>query len=117
VNLLPKKGADPNARCNNKRIALNAAANLGSEPMVKLLLDNKVDPNIIDDHEWTALSQAATICGYEAIGKLQLEKGAELGADARGKAASRERGRTRACIRAGGGSTATRSIQWALMHW
>lgn len=74
IEKLIAAGANVNAKSNNGTILMHAA----SRPdMVKLLLDNKADPNLAADDGSTALDRAARAGSLESL-KLLLEAGARV---------------------------------------
>lgn len=78
LNLLgTSPSVDWNKKNTNRRTALHIGALRGNTAVVKLLLCQKVDLEIIDRDQRTALS-LAVINGREQIVKLLLEKGASL---------------------------------------
>jgi len=55
VEILPRRGANPNAQDNRCRTALSYAAQEGHYVVLEHLLSHSADPNIIDDEGGTAL--------------------------------------------------------------
>jgi ankyrin repeat protein len=77
VRLLLEKGADVEARANNRRTALIGAAGGGHEAVVRLLLEKGADVEARANDGRTALIGAAE-GGHEAVLRLLLEKGANV---------------------------------------
>lgn len=66
VEILLRRGANPNAQNNRCRTALSYAAQEGHYVVLEHLLSHSADPNIIDDEGGTVLPWGAR-CGKEAI--------------------------------------------------
>ena len=77
VELAIKMGADVNEQnVPTKRTALMIAILSGEEEVVKVLLENGADPNIVDKNLYSPLMVAALNGNYEQV-KLLLEHGAK----------------------------------------
>ena len=76
VDILLKKGADPNIRNENGETALILASLNGHYQVVEILLEKGADPNIHDNDGWTALIVASQNGHYQVV-EILLEKGAD----------------------------------------
>ena len=77
VEILLKKGADPNIHDNNGWTALLVACQNGHQQIVELLLKKQVDPNVQNSKNGrTALIQASVTGHYQVV-EILLKKGAD----------------------------------------
>ena len=77
VEILLKKGADPNIRDDDGWTALISAAENGHQRVVELLLEKQVDPNVQNcKNGRTALIQASQDGHYQVV-EILLQKGAD----------------------------------------
>jgi ankyrin repeat protein len=77
VRLLLDRGADVEAKAEDKWTALIWAAILGHEAIVRLLLDRGADVEAKAGNGRTALTLVASL-GYEAVVRLLLDRGADV---------------------------------------
>ena len=78
MKLLVDKGADVNYINNNKvnSTALMEAAYIGSDRIVRLLLKNEADPDIVSKWNYSAISWAADADHFDCV-KILAESGAD----------------------------------------
>ena len=76
VEILLKKGADPNIRNENGETALIQASENGHYKVVKILLKKGADPNIREEDGWTALL-FASLNGHYPVVKILHQNGAD----------------------------------------
>ncbi|EXJ66015.1 uncharacterized protein A1O5_10992, partial [Cladophialophora psammophila CBS 110553] len=67
AELLLRHGANANSRHSNLPIALHIAARSGNESIVRLLLDYKADPDVVDEYGSTPLHYAAYMLDLEKL--------------------------------------------------
>jgi ankyrin repeat protein len=79
VELLIRRGVDPNARDSHGHLPLHFAAMSSSTKTVNLLLDSGVEVDCLREDRATALMIAAD-CGEIKIAELLILRGADLNA-------------------------------------